>query len=253
MSRQKIGIIGVGAFGEFMLKYLIPYFNVSVYDAHRDLGAVAATYNLAVENLEGVCASDIVILCVPVSRLGEVAQQIRGFIKPGQLVIDLCSVKCLPVKIMQDTFGPEIELLSLHPLFGPQSGKFGIHGMNVALCNINSPRAACVAEFLSKTLGLNVHETTPERHDQEMAYVQGLTHMIAKIFTHMDIPEIHQKTRTYTLLDEMVEMIRYDSEELFNAIQRDNPYVDGTKQKFFEAVKALEKRLAKQAKTGAER
>ena len=43
----------------------------------------------------------------------------------------------------------------------------------------------------------------------------------------------------------MVEMIRYDSEELFNAIQRDNPYVDGTKQKFFAAVRALEERLAK--------
>lgn len=62
-----------------------------------------------------------------------------------------------------------------------------------------------------------------------MAYVQGLTHMIAKVFARMDVPAIHQKTRTYTLLDEMVEMIRYDSDELFLAIQRDNPYVEHTR------------------------
>lgn len=245
MQKQKIGIIGIGAFGEFMLKHLIPYFNVSVYDRNRDLTQIAATYNLTVDTLEGVCASDVVVLCVPVSQLASVAEDIKGFIRPGQLVIDLCSVKCLPIKILQAAFPADVELLSLHPLFGPQSGKFGIHGMNVALCNINSTRAACVTEFLTRTLGLVVHETTPERHDQEMAYVQGLTHMIAKIFTHMDVPEIHQKTKTYTLLDEMVEMIRYDSEELFNAIQRDNPYVDGTKQKFFAAVRALEERLNK--------
>ncbi len=245
MDKQQVGIIGVGAFGEFMLKYLIPYFNVVVCDRHRDLSQIEKSYNLKVDTLEAVCASDIVVLCVPVNHLADAAADIKNFIKPGQLVIDLCSVKCMPIKILQDAFDKDVELLSLHPLFGPQSGKFGIHGMNVALCNINSKRAACVTDFLTKTLGLVVHETTPERHDQEMAYVQGLTHMIAKIFTYMDIPEIHQKTKTYTLLDEMVEMIRYDSEELFNAIQRDNPYVDGTKQKFFAAVRALEERLAK--------
>jgi hypothetical protein len=41
----------------------------------------------------------------------------------------------------------------------------------------------------------------------------------------------------------MVELIRYDSEELFLAIQRDNPYVRETTEKFFAAVKALEEKL----------
>lgn len=248
MKKQSLGIIGVGAFGEFMLKHVIPYFDVSVYDSRRDLSVINDTYNLKIQTLPEVCACDIVVLCVPVNKLADVVEQIKGFVKPGQLVIDLCSVKCIPIEILKSKLPRDVEAMSLHPLFGPQSGKFGIHNLNVALCNINSTRVECVKEFLVKTLGLNVHETTPEMHDQEMAYVQGLTHMIAKIFTFMEIPEIHQKTKTYMLLDEMVEMIRYDSEELFNAIQRDNPYVDGTKQKFFESVKALEERLNKASK-----
>jgi len=140
----------------------------------------------------------------------------------------------------------DVEILSLHPLFGPQSGKHGIHGLNLTLCDLGRcSRKDCIHQFLEKTLGLHVHETTPEQHDREMAYVQGLTHMIAKVFTRMDIPEIHQKTKTYMLLDEMVEMIRYDSDELFLAIQRDNPYVEHTKELFFQAVKNLEEKLSK--------
>lgn len=243
--KQSLGIIGVGAFGEFMLKHVIPYFDVCVHDAHRNLTEVQSTYNLKVGTLAEAAACDIVVLCVPVNKLSDVVDQVAPLVKKGQLVIDLCSVKCIPIDILKSKLSHDVEAMSLHPLFGPQSGKFGIHKLNVALCNINSTRVKCVSDFLTQTLGLNVHETTPEMHDQEMAYVQGLTHMIAKIFTFMDIPEIHQKTKTYMLLDEMVEMIRYDSEELFNAIQRDNPYVDGTKQKFFESVKALEERLNK--------
>lgn len=247
--KQSLGLIGVGAFGEFMLKHVIPYFDVCVYDAHRDLSAIQATYNLKVGTLSDVSSCDIVVLCVPVNKLEGVVDQVAPLIKKGQMVVDLCSVKCIPTEILKAKLPQDVETISLHPLFGPQSGKFGIHGLNIAICNINSSRLDCIKEFLSKTLGLNVHETTPELHDREMAYVQGLTHMIAKIFTFMDIPQIHQKTKTYMLLDEMVEMIRYDSEELFNAIQRDNPYVEGTKQKFFESVKALEERLNKSSKT----
>ena len=248
MKKQSLGIIGVGAFGEFMLKHVIPYFDVSVYDSQRDLSEIGATYNLKIQGLAEVCTSDIVVLCVPVNKLAQVVDEVKDLVKSGQLVIDLCSVKCIPIDILKSKLPKDVEAMSLHPLFGPQSGKFGIHKLNVALCNINSTRVECVKNFLVGTLGLNVHETTPEMHDQEMAYVQGLTHMIAKIFTFMEIPEIHQKTKTYMLLDEMVEMIRYDSEELFNAIQRDNPYVDGTKKKFFESVKALEERLNKASK-----
>lgn len=99
-------------------------------------------------------------------------------------------------------------------------------------------------EFLTETLNLKVYDTTPEEHDREMAYVQGITHMVAKVFSRMNVPEIHQKTKTYTLLDEMVEMVRYDSDELFLAIQRDNPFVEVTKQSFFSAVRDLEARLS---------
>lgn len=92
-AHQSIGIIGVGAFGEFMLKYLIPYFNVRVYDAHRDLSSVTQLYNVELADLDRICSSDIVVLCVPVVHLRDVVMGIKDKLKTGQLVIDLCSVQ----------------------------------------------------------------------------------------------------------------------------------------------------------------
>ena len=35
-TRQTLGLVGCGAFGEFMLRHLVPYFRVLVHDAKRD-------------------------------------------------------------------------------------------------------------------------------------------------------------------------------------------------------------------------
>lgn len=243
-NRQTLGVIGVGAFGEFMLKYLIPYFNVSIFDSHRDLSTVGETYNVEICDLNYVCDCDIIVLCVPVVHMEEAMASIQHKLKKGQLIVDLCSVKVNPVKLMKEQLPRGVEFISLHPLFGPQSGKHGISGSNITMCDVGmTNRTDCIRKFLTDTLHLKLHETSPEQHDREMAYVQGLTHMIAKVYSRMDVPSIHQKTKTYTLLEEMVEMIRYDSDELFLAIQRDNPYVEETKQRMFQAVKDLEKQL----------
>ena len=242
-NKQTLGIIGIGAFGEFMLKHVTPYFDVRIHDAFRNLDQIGETYNLTVTSLEDVAKSDIVIFCVPVKELESTVQTVAPFLKAGQLVIDLCSVKCKPVDILKRFIPDGVDAVSLHPLFGPQSGKNGIAGLNITVCNVSGNRADCVSAFLKDKLILNLFQTTPEKHDQEMAYVQGLTHMIAKVFVRMDVPTIHQQTKTYGHLNDMVELIRYDSEELFLAIQRDNPYVKETTEKFFAAVKALEEKL----------
>jgi len=80
-NRQIIGVIGVGAFGEFMLKYLIPYFDVRLYDSHRDLAPVGKIYNAEVTSLERVCESDIVVLAVPVAHMREAVAAIKDKLK----------------------------------------------------------------------------------------------------------------------------------------------------------------------------
>ena len=239
---KSLGIIGIGAFGEFMLKHISPYFDVSIYDAKRNLDEVTALYNAKTASLDGICNCDIVVIAVPVQQIENIVTTIKDKLTAGQLVIDVASVKCLPTEILSKHIPADTDIVSLHPLFGPQSGKHGIEGLDIAVVNVRGHRATCVIEFL-KRLNLNIIETTAEEHDLQMAYVMGLTHMIAKVFKKMELPEFAMKTKTFSLLNEAVSYVIDDSDELFYAIQRDNPFVDGTKEAFFNAVKELEVKL----------
>jgi prephenate dehydrogenase len=84
---------------------------------------------------------------------------------------------------------------------------------------------------------------TPEEHDRELAYVQGLTHLLAKVIVALDLPNFRFTTRSFEHLQRAVEMVRYDSDELFLAIEKENPFSKDAKQAFFKAARKLEDKL----------
>lgn len=225
-----------------MLKHVAPYFDISIFDPERNLDDVMALYNARNTDLDGICSCDIIVIAVPVQQIGTIVDSIKDKVAAGQLIIDVASVKCLPIKLLSQKLPDNVDIVSLHPLFGPQSGKHGIEGLDIAVINVRGSRDASVIEFL-KRLNLNIFETTAEVHDMQMAYVMGLTHMIAKVFKRMEIPKITMQTKTFSLLNEAIGYVIDDSDELFYAIQRDNPFVDDTKEAFFTAVKELEAKL----------
>jgi prephenate dehydrogenase len=53
--------------------------------------------------------------------------------------------------------------------------------------------------------------------------------MLAKIVVSLDLPEMRFPTCTYELMRQMVEMVRYDSDDLFRAIERENPFAGEAK------------------------
>ena len=58
-----------------------------------------------------------------------------------------------------------------------------------------------------------------------MAYVQGLTHLLGKILVELDLKEIRQTTKTFDLMMEAVSYMQHDSQQLFKAIEQENPFV----------------------------
>lgn len=250
---KTIGIIGIGAFGAFILPHLVPHFReIRVFDSLADvsgrLAALALPPSVQERELQDVASADLVLFCVPLQAMRVVARQIAPWLRDGQLVLDVCSVKLAPTRILLEELPGGVEIIGLHPLFGPQSGKNGISGLGIALCDVRSRTLPCVRAFLQEKLGLRVIEASPEEHDREMASVQGLTHLIGKVFSAVELPSVRMKTKSYTLLHEMAEMIRYDSDELFQAIQKDNPYAQAVKDSFFAAARHLEGKLSEEKK-----
>jgi prephenate dehydrogenase len=241
---KTLGLVGCGAFGEFMLRHLTPYFRTRVHDPYRDLAEVTAVYDVEPASLEQTAACDLVVPAVPVQKFERVIASLVPYLKPGALLVDVCSVKLKPYRILERLLPASVDFVCTHPLFGPQSGRDGIAGLKIALCAGRGGREACVERFLAERLRLQVIRTTPERHDRELAYVQGLTHLIAKIMVEIEPRDVLQTTRTWELLMQSVELVRYDSDELFLAIESENPFVAEAKGRFFDTARALEARLA---------
>ena len=137
-----------------------------------------------------------------------------------------------------------VNIVGSHPLFGPQSAHSGIKGHKIALCPVRGQAAARrIAAFLRHTLGLEVHLTSAEEHDQEAAVVQGVTHVIAKVLMRMGPLPTRLTTASFEQLMQATEMVRYDAPSVFLAIERENPYAAAVREQFFSLAEQVREEL----------
>ena len=96
-AKQTLGLIGFGQFGWLAARHLAGCYAVTVTDREgraAEAAALGATWGTLAE----AAASDIVIVAVPVAAMRETFAAIAPHIKPGALVLDVASVKVLPVQ-----------------------------------------------------------------------------------------------------------------------------------------------------------
>jgi prephenate dehydrogenase len=239
-TRLALGIIGFGAFGRLMAQHLQPYFSLTAYDPAIPPGPSATMPGVIMTTLAAAASQPIVVLAVPVNRLEESVAAITPHLQPGVLVLDVGSVKSIPAEIMRRDLPATVDIVATHPLFGPQSARNGIAGLKIAVCPIRGDRALRVAAFLRKCLKLDVIVTTPEAHDREAAMVQGLTHLIAKVLVQMEPLPSQMTTKSFDLIMQAVGMVRDDAPEVFQAIERSNPFSLEVRRRFFDLASALD-------------
>ncbi len=127
--------------------------------------------------LSDAARADLVIVAVPLNAVASVMEQLGPYVQPGQMVVDLSSLKTAP-QAAADRFMPQACFLGVHPMFGP--GAEGFTGQNVILTPVG-----VAAEALSERVrryiepyGAHVVTLTPEAHDEVMAIVLGLPALV---------------------------------------------------------------------------
>lgn len=228
--RQTLGLIGFGAFGRLTARHLSAGFDILAHDpaASDDEGLATLT------DLATAAACPTVVLAVPVEALEATLVAIGPLLRPDALVIDVGSVKVKPARAMNTLLPPGVRIVGTHPLFGPQSGKDGIAGLRIAVCEVRGAKdARRVAAFCRRALGLRVFQVSPEDHDREAATVQGLTHLIARVLMAMEPLPTRMTTASFNRLMQAVDMVRHDSPAVFRAIERDNPFAAEVRERFF--------------------
>ncbi len=246
-DRKTLGLFGLGAFGQLAARCLAPHFDVRAHDPAPDAAARAAELGVADVTLEDAAGCEIVVLAMPVQALEAVCAEIAPHLAEGALVLDVCSVKVQPMAVMRKALPPHVQVIGTHPLFGPESARGGVEGLQIVLCpdpeHDGESRVDCVRDFLAGTLKLNVFEASPADHDRTMAVVQGLTHLVAKVLSRMNAEAQPFTTMSFDLMMQSAALLRHDSEQLFRAIEQMNPYAGDVRRRFFDAARKLDESL----------
>jgi len=241
---MKIGVYGLGRFGSFWAR-LLTGLGEEVVGYNRTPGRSVPEGVTEVE-LTTLLESDAIFLCVAISAVEGVVAEIAGGLSSGTVVFDTCSVKVHPVAVMDRLLPPGIEVVGTHPMFGPDSAQAGVAGLPMIITPVRSSGETVLSwKRRFGALGLRVVQMSPEQHDREAAYTQGITHFIGRVLKKLDVAPSEIGTLGYRKILEVVEQTCNDPYQLFLDLQRFNPYTAGMREELrtaFEAVLAsLEK------------
>ncbi|MCB1351208.1 MAG: prephenate/arogenate dehydrogenase family protein [Rhodobacteraceae bacterium] len=149
--------------------------------ARLGLGEIFPT---AAEAVEG---ADLVILCVPVGAMAEVAREIAPYLAPGATVTDVGSVKQAVIDAVAPHLPPHVEFIPGHPIAGtehsgPASGFAALFDNRWWLLTPlpeADPRAIARLDAFVTALGARCDQMEPAHHDLVLAVTSHVPHLIA--------------------------------------------------------------------------
>ena len=134
-----------------------------------------------------VAEVDVVVLCVPVGAMPALAREILPHLQPRALVTDVGSVKANVVAELSAIFRGRGRFIGSHPMAG--SDKAGHAAASAELFDgrvcIVTPDAATAPDTLGdatafwQSLGCRVRTLAPAEHDEVVALVSHLPHLLA--------------------------------------------------------------------------
>lgn len=194
---------------------------------------------------ELVSGASFVVLAVPVPSTREALESLRPHLSPGQIVLDVGSVKVRPFADLDAVLGDAIPWVATHPLFGPVSLALAERPLRVVVCpSPRHPTAAAQVAELWRRIGCEVIEQPPARHDRVMAHTHALTFFVAKGMLDAGAGmEVPFAPPSFQAISRTIETVRSDAGHLFAAIQRENPFATEARHQLLQALTEIDRAL----------
>jgi prephenate dehydrogenase len=176
--------------------------------------------------------------------LQEVLKDITPLLRPDTLVVDVCSVKEYPVRLMTDILPQTVSILATHPMFGPDSASDSLEGRKICLCKVRIAKKNyqnIKAYLASKKLV--VIEATAQEHDKQIATSLSLTHFIGRTLSEYGAKQLNIDTEGYKRLLHILEVVERDTWQLFLDMHHYNPYAKEKRAAFMEVMQDINSRL----------
>lgn len=142
---------------------------------------------------EAVKGSDLVVLATPVQVIVELLGEIGSEVDPEALVTDVGSTKSLICRTGRSVVRPPARFIGSHPMAGSEKTGWRHADPNLfenRACFITpveedeDPPEAAARDMLARfwtRLGMDVETVNPELHDEIVAHISHLPHMLASV------------------------------------------------------------------------
>ena len=238
---MRVAIIGAGKMGRWFTKFFLEEGDSVIVSSRTKEKLLKIRDEFDVEianNVNAVKNANRVLICVPIENIEDVVKEIHPHVRPDQVIMDICSIKEAPVKIMHKYIKTGTTL-GTHPVFGP--GVKGIKNQNFILTPISNKEKVFAENFKGwlEERQVNVLIMSPKKHDELMSVVLGLPHFLGLVVcdTLSDLDNYTEMERvaraSYKMLLTLAEAVASEETEFYTSLQMNLPEIERIEGLFF--------------------
>jgi len=243
---MKTAIIGAGKMGRWFTRFFQEEGD-SVIVSNRSKEKLLRIQDefgveIADNNINALKNADRVLICVPIENFEDVVREIHSHVRHDQVILDICSIKEEPVRILHEYIKIGITL-GTHPVFGPCAEN--IENQNFILTPVGNREKRFAENFkgwLEKKRA-NVLIMSPRKHDQLMSIVLGFPHFLGLVvcdalLSHPNFRETKKVAGTsYKMLLTLAQAVASEETKFYASLQMHLPEAEKIESLFLEKSK----------------
>lgn len=195
---MQIAVVGLGLIGGSFCKAIKAYTHHTCLGVGRDLNSKSVQMALHADAIdkaiipEQLGAADLSIICLHPQGIIDFILENQQYFRPGSIVIDAGGVKESIVKAVQDVLAARgVIFIGCHPMAGREFSGFaysqtdlykGASVIFTPVGEIPEDKKKTVEQLMLELKFGRIVYTTPEKHDQTIAFTSQLAHVVSSAY-----------------------------------------------------------------------
>jgi len=250
----KIGIIGFGAFGQFLAQRFANSHKVACIDQvdrSAEAQKLGVEYYASFDMANFLKDLDVVVLAVHLVDFEDVVLSLPVDRLRGKLVVEVCPLSAHPKAVLLKNLGPDVDIVSSHPMFGssahedPYSGATW-DGRPMVYEKVRIADVGRCDAFLRifSDARCQMVEMSADQHDESTIDAEFVTHLTGRLLDRELLPPTPVTSKEYAALCDVADMTSGDSFDLFFGMFKFNSRAKEHLNKMRDNLAQVERQLA---------